>query len=126
MTGDEAGLAVAYQVAAADRLGPEAQVGDGDGPGLLGVVLEITLAEVGGLLGDDLDGVFVGGDGAVGTQAVEDAGGDPGRRVGAKGRVPVQAGVADVVEDAQGEGPLGPVPGQFVEDGLDHGRGKLL
>ena len=126
MAGDEAGLAIAHQIAATDGLGPKAQVGDGDGPGLLGVVLEIPLAEVGGLLGDDLDGVLVGGDGAVGAQPVEDAGRDPGRRVGTKVGVPVQAGMTHVVDDAQGEGPLGPVPGQLVEDRLDHGRGEFL
>ena len=51
MAGDEAGLVIAHQIGAGrSGLGAEAQVGDGDRAGLLGVVLEVALAEVGRLL----------------------------------------------------------------------------
>jgi hypothetical protein len=48
-------------------------VGDGDRAGLLRVVHEVALGEVVGLLADDLDGVLVGADRAVGTETEEEA-----------------------------------------------------
>ncbi len=60
------------EVGGADGLGPEAQVGDRDGAGLLGVVDEVALGVVGRVLADDLDGVLVGAHGAVRAEAVED------------------------------------------------------
>ena len=69
VTGDEVGMV--DQVGGIDRLLAEAQVRDGDGAGLLGVVDEVGLGKVVGGLADDLDGVLVGADGAVGAEAEE-------------------------------------------------------
>ena len=70
VAGDE-GRAV-DQVGGADRLRAEAQVRDGDRAGLLRVVDEVALGVVVRLLADDLDGVLVGADRAVGAEAVEE------------------------------------------------------
>jgi len=99
-------------------------VGDGAGAGLLGVVDEVTLGVVVRLLADDLDGVLVGPDRAVGPQAEKDGPHDVVR-------LDVQlfngqGQVGDVIDDADGEVVPGPVLGQLVEDGLDHGRRELL
>jgi hypothetical protein len=71
VAGDEVGLG--YQVGLLDDLGSEAEMADGVGAGLLGVVDEVALGAVVGLVADDLDGVLVGAYGAVGTQAEEEA-----------------------------------------------------
>ena len=107
------------------RLGPEAQVRGGDGAGLLRVVDEVALRVVVGLFADDLDGVLVGAHGAIGAQAVEQGAHGAGLFGGEFGVV-VQAGVGDVVVDADGEVVLGRRLQQFVEDALHHGRGEFL
>ncbi len=60
------------QVAGVDRLGAEAQMGGGDGAGLLRVIDEVALGIVISIFADDLDGVFVGADGAVSAEAEEE------------------------------------------------------
>ena len=54
-----------------DRLVTEAQVGNGNATGLLGVVLEVSLYVLVGVVTDDLDGVLVGTNGAVAAQTPE-------------------------------------------------------
>ena len=61
-------------VGGADGLVAEAQVADGHAAGLLGVVLEVRLHVLVGVVADDLDGVLVGAHGAVAAQAPELAG----------------------------------------------------
>ena len=73
MAGDEVGLV--DQVGRTDRVFAEAQVGDRDAAGLLGVIGEVGLGVHVGMVADDLDRVLVGADGAVGAEAPE-AGGD--------------------------------------------------
>ena len=97
------------EVAGADRLGAEAQVGGGDGAGLLGIVNEVALGVVVGLFADDLDGVLVGADGAIRAESVEQGAHGAGGFGGVIGIV-VQAGVGDVVLDADGEVVLGVGP----------------
>jgi len=63
-------------VGAADRLMAEAQMAAGHAAGFLGVVLEIRLNVLIGVVADYLDGVLVGAHGAVGAQAPELAGDD--------------------------------------------------
>ena len=58
-------------VRALDGLVAEAQVADGDAAGLLGVVLEVSLNELIGVVADDLDGVLVRADGAVAAETPE-------------------------------------------------------
>lgn len=67
----EAGLA--DEVGLVQGVGAEAQVAHGAGARLLGIVDEVALGVEGGLLSDDLDGVLVGGDGAVGAKAKKTA-----------------------------------------------------
>ena len=69
MAGDEVGLIDV--VRALDELVAEAQVADGDAAGLLGVVLEVSLDELIGVVADDLDGVLVRADGAVAAETPE-------------------------------------------------------
>ena len=59
------------EVLGLDGLLAEAEVGDRDAAGLLGVVLEVALAVHVGVVGDDLDGVLVGADRAVRAVAPE-------------------------------------------------------
>ncbi len=70
MTGDE--IRLRDQIAGLDRLGTEAQMRDSHRAGFLGVVHEISLRVVVGVFSDDLDGVLVCADGAVGTESVEE------------------------------------------------------
>ncbi len=100
-------------------------MGDGDRAGLLGVVDEVALGEVVGLLTDDLDRVLVGADRAVRAEAEEEAAEDV---VAGDREVVVhrQRGVADVVDDADREVVLRFVGSEVVEDRLDHGGVELL
>ena len=109
----------------ADRGVTEAQVRDRDAAGLLGVVLEVRLDVLVGVVADDLDRVLVGADGAVATEAPELAlDGALGRRVGdVLGHR--EGEVGDVVDDAQGELALGLVLLELLEDG-ERGRGRLV
>ena len=123
VAGDEVGLL--DEVGGTDRAGPEAEMADRDGAGLLGVVDEVALAVEAGLLGDDLDGVLIGAHGAVGTQPVEHRALDI---IGLDIEVGIHrdAGVGDVVDDADHEVILAFGTGHVFEHGLDAGRGEFL
>ena len=69
MAGDEIGLR--YQVSGVNGLRAEAQVRNRHRAGFLGVINEISLRVVVGVLADDLDGILVGAHRAVGAQSVE-------------------------------------------------------
>ena len=58
-------------VGAADGLVAKAQVADGDAARLFGVILEVRLDVLVGMVADDLGGVLVGADGTVAAQAPE-------------------------------------------------------
>ena len=113
------------QVRGLDRARAEAQVGDGGGTGLLGVVHEVALNVQVRVLADDLDGVLVGAHGTVGTEAEEH-----GARhvVRFRGVIFIvrDAGAQHVVVDADGEVVLGSVLFQAVIDALDHGGSEFL
>ena len=96
---DERGLV--DEVAAVDRMLVDTHVADGGAARLLRVVDEVRLHTHVGVAADDLRGVLVGADGAVGAEAVEH--GPHLGAVGAELGIPRQAGVADVVVDAHGE-----------------------
>ena len=100
-------------VGAADGVIAEAQVADGHAAGLLGVVLEVRLNILVGVVADDLDGVLVGAHGAVAAQAPELAL-DGAFRGGVGGVLLHQGGVGDVVHDAHGEVVLGGVLSQVL------------
>ena len=94
VAGDEVGRI--HEVGGADGLRPKAQVADGEDPGLLRVIDEVALDVVVGVLADDLDGVLVGPDGAVGAQAVEEGAKDP-RLLASEAFVGGEARVSEVV-----------------------------
>ena len=103
---------------------PKAQVADGQAAGLLGVVLEIGLDVLVGVVADDLGGVLGGAHQAVGPDAPElhrDLAGVAGH--GEEGGLDGQVG--HVVPDAHGEVVV-PVPGQVLEDGVHVRRGGVL
>ena len=123
VAGHEAG--VRDQVAGANRRGTEAQVRRGHGAGLLRVVHKVALRVVGRLRADDLDGVLVGAHRSVGAQSVEESTNGAGlfsREAGIVG----EAGVADIVVNADGEVILRRGLGQLVVDALDHGGREFL
>src|SRR6185369_5294935 len=123
VTGDEVG--VVDQVGGVDGLFPETQVRDGDGAGLFGVVDEIGLGKVLGGFADDLDGVLVGADGAVGAET-EEHGFVGAIHGGAEGWRVLQAAVGDVFLDADHEVVLRFGFFQVVQDRFGHGRGEFL
>ena len=123
MAGDEVRLG--DQVAGMDRLRPEAQVRDRHRAGFLGVVDEVSLRIVVGVFADDLDGVLVGADRAVRAQAVKQ-GAHNAVGLGGERCVVVEAGVADVVVNADGEVIFRLGLLQVVVDGLHHGRREFL
>ena len=115
VAGDEVRLG--DQVAGMDGLGSKAQVRDGHRAGLLGIVDEVALRVVGGLFADDFDGVLVGADRAIRAEAVEDGAHGAGL-LGGEGGIVAQAGVGDIVVDADGEVVLGGRFEHLVEDAL--------
>ena len=70
---------------------------------LFRVIDEVALRVIGRFTADDLDGVFIGAHSAVGAEAVEEGEHGPGI-LGGEFRIVVEARVADVVVDANGEG----------------------
>ena len=123
-------LGLADQVSRADRLGAEAQVGHRDRSGFFGVVNEIALGLEPGGFADDFDAAFVGTDGAIGTQAIEDRPKGLGRfalgQLDVEATVHRQREVGDVVGDPHRE----VVPWwrglEVVQDRFHHGWGELL
>ena len=111
-------------VRALDLLVAEAQVADGDAAGLLGVVLEVSLNVLVGVVADDLDGVLVSADGAVTAETPElalDGAFCGGRGSGNFG----QREVSYVVNDADGELALHLVLLKLVVNGKD-GSGRSV
>ena len=122
VTGDEMGLT--DQIGCVDRLRAKAQVRGGDGACLLGVVDEIALRVVVGFLTDDLDRVLVGAYRAVRTET-EEHGAYRVFTFDGEFRVVVDAGMSDVVVDAQGKMTLGGGLLHFLKQAVDH-RGREL
>ena len=122
---DEVGLI--NVVRALDGLVAEAQMADGDAAGLLGVVLEVRLDILIGVVADDLGGVLVRADGTVAAEAPELAldgafrGGVGGLLTGLLG----EGEVGNVVHDADGKLALRLVLLELVVNG-EHGRGRRV
>ena len=111
-------------VRALDLLVAEAQVADGDAAGLLGVVLEVSLDVLVGVVADDLDGVLVSADGAVAAETPELA--LNGAFCGGRGSGNFGQGeVSHIVNDADGELTLHLVLLQLVVNGKD-GSGRSV
>src|SRR5699024_2652182 len=108
-----------------DRLVAKAQVRNGYAAGLLGVVLEVRLNILVGVVADDLDGVLVRADRAVAAEAPELAL-DGAFRRGVRRGLLLEGQVGDVVGDADGELVLGLCPGQLLVYREYGGRGRIL
>jgi len=103
----------------------DAEVRHGRRAGLLRIVDEVSLRPAVGLLTDDLDRALVRADGPVRAEAVED--GAHGVALVERERgVDGEAGLRDVVGDADGEVVARLGAGELVEDGLHHRRVELL
>ncbi len=103
----------------------EAQMGDRVGTGFLGVVYEITLRMPARLGCQDLGRILVCSDCSVRTEAIEQG----THRVGGLNieiAIDGQAGIRDVIGDADGEAVLRILLLQLVEHGLCHGRIEIL
>ena len=123
VAGDKVGLVDVVRTL--DGLVAEAQMADGDAAGLLGVILEVGLDILVGMVADDLDGVLVRADGAVAAKtpelALDGAFGSGVRAV----LVLFEGEVRDVVDDADGELMLGRILLQLIVD-RKHGRGRRV
>ena len=124
VAGNEVGLVDV--VRALDGLVAEAQMADGDAAGLLGVVLEVGLHILVGMVADDLNGVLVRADGAVAAQTPELAL-DGAFRGGVRAVLVLFEGqVRHVVDDADGELVLRLILLQLVVNGEDGSRRRIL
>ena len=102
----EVGCVGSDQVRRQDWLGTKAQVADRQRAGFLGIVNKVTACIVFGFFTDDLDRVLVGAHGSIRTQP--DKYTAHGFRVfDRKGPIKFQAGVGDIVIDADREVILG-------------------
>ena len=123
VAGDEVRLV--DQVCALDGLVAESQVRDGDAARLLGVVGEVSLSVLFGVVADDLDRVLVAADGAVRAETVElaadRAGGSRVDLLGDGQRAP-----GHVVVDADGEVAHRLFGVHVLEHGVDHRGVELL
>ena len=107
-------------------LSPKAQVRDGDAAGLFGVVLEVRLNVLIGVVADDLDGVLVCADGSVAAKTPELAG-DRSGGCGVGHGVLGKGVTCNVVNDADGEAlPCGVIGGKVLVNGKDGGGGGVL
>ena len=129
--GHIAGVVAGHEVSLVDIVGgtdglvAEAQVADGHAAGLLGVILEVRLNILVGMVADDLDGVLVGAHGAVAAQTPELA--LDGAFRGGVGTVGIlrQGHVGHIVHDADGELALHLGLGQLGVNG-EHGGGRRI
>ena len=99
---------------------------DGRGTRLLRIVNKIPLSVEIGFLAHDLDGVLVRAHRAVRAEAIEHAAHHALVRVGAEIFIPIQAGMAEVVVDADREMVFRLVLPQFIEHAPDHARREFL
>ena len=56
--------------------GPKRKVRQSNGARFLGIVVEVSLGVVFSIFTNDFDGVFVGTDGTIGTETIEEAAND--------------------------------------------------
>ncbi len=108
-----------------DRMVAETQMRNGHAAGLLGVVLEVRLYILVGVVADDLDGVLVRTNRAVAAKAPEFAFGRAFRR-SVRGGDFGQGGVGHVVHDADGKLALGRARLELLVNSEYRGRGRIL
>ena len=114
-----------HQIGRADRVIAEAEVRAGEAARLLGVVREVGLAILIGVVADDLHRVLVGTHRTVGAEAVE-LGFEHAFSTERDLFLHRQRGEGDVVHDADREVVLGLVEGEVFEDGNDLRRRRVL
>ena len=113
------------EVGGFDGLVPEPQVRNGKTARLFGIVEEIALRVLVGMVADNLDGVFVRADRAVAAQAVELAAHSAlGRGVDKLGEIERRVGY--VVGNADSEVVFGRFGGEAFVHRVDHGRIEFL
>ena len=113
-----------YVVRSPDRFGAKAQVRFGNAAGFLGIVFEVSLDVHIGVVADDLDGVLVGTDSTVRTEAPELAADRPFR---IDGNRDIRHGkMGYVIDDAQGEVVLRLEGFHVVEYGVDGCRRNVF
>ena len=95
-------VCLVYVVRTLDGLVAKAQVRDGNAAGLLGVVLEVSLNILVGVVADDLDGVLVGTDSAVAAETPELALNGAFRCGGGSFNF-LEGQTGNIVDDADGE-----------------------
>ena len=104
----------------------EAEVGGGKTARLLGVVHEVALSVVVGVVADDLNGVLVGADRTVGTKAVEHGAVGVGVLLSLPGRIVGETRSHNVVVDADREVILRLFGFEVVKDAFAHSVGEFL
>ncbi len=104
---------------------PEAEMRNRDRPGFLGIVNEVTLRVIVGVLADDLDGFLICADRAVSAEAVKQG---PHHLLWLDGKAFIyrQAGAPHVVVDADGKMIFRAGNRQIFKHGLDHGRREFF
>src|ERR1017187_4089867 len=128
VAGDE--VRFGHQITGVDGLRSEAQVRNRHRAGFFRVVNKVSLPVIVGVLADDLDGVLVSAHRAVRAETIEQSA-DHAVRLGRERGIIVEAGVADVVLNANREvifrlALLQVVLLQIIKDGLHHRRSEFL
>ena len=128
---DIVGFMAGYEIRPVNQVGgldgqiAKPQMRNGDTARFLGVVGEISLGILFGVIADDLDGTLVGTNGSVGSKAPEfRTNGSLG--CGVESGNHLQGGVGDIVLDTHGKMVLGSGTLHVVKYRLDHGGIKLL
>ena len=109
-----------------DRLVTETKVADGDTAGLLGVILEISLDELVGVVTDDLRGVLVGTNGTVTAETPELALNRTLSRGDRSGLNLRKREIRNIIDDTDGETSLRSILGKFGVDREDRGRSGIF
>ena len=73
VAGDEVGFI--HKIDGPNRFGTETQMGNRYGTGFAGIIGEIALSMIGRIFADNLDGVLIGANGSIRSQAIEQASG---------------------------------------------------
>ena len=94
-------------------------------PGFLRVVDEVALSVMVGRFTDDLDGVLVRTDRAVGPEPIENTTEDF-VRFDIERLVVIHVRLRHIVDDPDREVSFGGILIHFIETPLDHGRGEFL
>ena len=124
MAGDEIAPCV-IEIGRPDRPRAKAQMRDRHRAGFFRIVNEISLREIVRVFADDFDRLLVRAHGSVRAEPVKQRA-DNIVGFGRECRIEIEAGVRDVIVDADGEMILRRRSREIVEHGLDHRRREFL